>query len=69
MSISRSRDVPFLAAQVDLSDYWDYTDALQQLDRFLNEVYQYKRIHSSLGYLIPAEFEQHEMMELEQERK
>jgi len=43
--------------EVDLSDYRDYTDALQQLGRFLDEVYTYKRIHSSLGYLTPAEFE------------
>lgn len=44
--------------KVDLSDYQDYTDALQQLDRFLDEVYQHKRIHSSLSYPTPAEFEQ-----------
>lgn len=43
--------------EVDLSDYTDYTDALQQLGRFLDQVYEYKRIHSSLGYLTPAEFE------------
>ena len=43
--------------EVDLSDYQDYTDALRQLGRFLDEVYEYKRIHSSLGYLTPAEFE------------
>ena len=44
--------------EVDLSDYQDYTDALQQLGRFLGKVYQHKRIHSSRGYLTPAEFEQ-----------
>lgn len=43
--------------EVDLSDYEDYADALQQLGRFLDEVYAHKRIHSSLGYLTPAEFE------------
>jgi putative transposase len=43
--------------EVDLSDYEDYTDALRQLGRFLDEVYMHKRIHSSLGYLTPAEFE------------
>ena len=43
--------------EVDLSDYQDYTDALRQLGRFLGEVYDYKRIHSSLGYLTPVEFE------------
>lgn len=44
----------------DLSEYNDYNDAYQQIGRFLDEVYQHKRIHSSLGYLgylTPAEFE------------
>ena len=44
--------------EVDLSDYEDYTDAVCQLGRFLNDVYVHKRIHSSLGYLTPAEFEE-----------
>jgi putative transposase len=44
--------------EVDLSEYEDYTDAVRQLGRFLDEVYMHKRIHSSLGYLTPAEFEQ-----------
>ena len=43
--------------EVDLSDYQNYTDAYKQIGRFLNDVYMYKRIHSSLGYLTPAEFE------------
>jgi len=45
------------APEVDLSDYEDYNDALRQPGRFLDEVYMHKRIHSSLGYLTPAEFE------------
>lgn len=44
--------------EVDLSEYEDYPDAVRQLGRFLDEVYMHKRIHSSLGYLTPAEFEQ-----------
>jgi putative transposase len=44
--------------EVDFSEYEDYTDAVRQLGRFLDEVYMHKRIHSSLGYLTPAEFEQ-----------
>lgn len=43
---------------VDLSDYEDYTDVLCQLGRFLNDLYMHKRIHSSLGCLTPAEFEE-----------
>jgi transposase InsO family protein len=44
--------------EVDLSAYDDYTDAVCQLGRFLNDVYMHKRIHSSLGYLRPVEFEE-----------
>jgi len=44
--------------EVDLSEYIDYNDAYRQLGRFLDEVYMHKRIHSSLGYLTPAEFEE-----------
>jgi putative transposase len=43
--------------EVDLSEYLDYHDAYQQIGRFLDDVYMHKRIHSSLGYLTPAEFE------------
>jgi putative transposase len=43
--------------EVDLSDYQDFTDAYQQIGRFIDDVYLTKRIHSSLGYLTPAEFE------------
>jgi transposase InsO family protein len=45
--------------EVDLSEYIDFTDALRQIGRFLEAVYNRKRIHSSLGYLTPEEFEQH----------
>jgi transposase InsO family protein len=43
--------------EVDLSEYLDYHDAYRQVGRFLDHVYIHKRIHSSLGYLTPAEFE------------
>jgi putative transposase len=43
--------------EVDLSEYHDYADACRQLGRFLDAVYNRKRIHSALGYLTPAEFE------------
>jgi putative transposase len=44
--------------EVVLSEYRDYDDAYRQIERFLDDVYMHKRIHSSLGYLTPAEFEQ-----------
>lgn len=44
--------------EIDLSEYRDFADAYGQLGRFLDAVYNRKRIHSSLGYLTPAEFEQ-----------
>ncbi|MCJ7736070.1 MAG: hypothetical protein MUQ10_01975 [Anaerolineae bacterium] len=43
----------------ELSNDEDYHDALRQLGRFLEEVCMHKRLHSSLGYLPPAEFEEH----------
>lgn len=43
--------------EVDLSEYRDLADANQQIGVFIQDVYMNKRIHSSLGYLTPAEFE------------
>ena len=44
--------------EVDLSEYEDLADARRNLGRFLDDVYNTKRIHSALGYLTPAEFQQ-----------
>ncbi len=44
--------------EVDLSKYHDFADAQRQIRRFLDAVYNSKRIHSALGYLTPLEFEQ-----------
>lgn len=43
--------------EVDLSEYQDISDARQQIGDFIEDVYNQKRIHSSLGYLTPSEFE------------
>lgn len=43
--------------EVYLNEYRDYEDALAQIGHFIDDVYLTKRIHSSLGYLTPAEYE------------
>jgi len=43
--------------EVYLADYQDFADARRQMTRFLDDVYNVKRIHSALGYLTPREFE------------
>jgi transposase InsO family protein len=43
--------------EVDLSEYRNFTEAYQRIERFLEDVYMKKRIHSSLGYLTPSEYE------------
>src|SRR5437763_16784628 len=43
--------------EVYLKEYDSFTDAEQNLADFIEKVYNQKRLHSSLGYLPPAEFE------------
>jgi len=43
--------------EVDLSDYRDFADAHTQIGRFIEDVYNQKRIHSALDYFSPSEFE------------
>jgi transposase InsO family protein len=43
--------------EVYLHEYLDFEDAYHHIARFLNDVYTFKRVHSALGYLPPAEFE------------
>jgi transposase InsO family protein len=43
--------------EVYLTEYRDYEEALAQIGRFIDDVYLTKRIHSSLGYVTPAEYE------------
>jgi transposase InsO family protein len=43
--------------EVYLNEYQDLADARLHLGRFIDDVYQTKRIHSALGYLTPSEFE------------
>jgi transposase InsO family protein len=43
--------------EVDLSEYRNFAEAYEQIEQFLEDVYMKKRIHSSLGYLTPDEYE------------
>jgi transposase InsO family protein len=43
--------------EVYLKEYQSFADAEANLGQFLEDVYNAKRLHSSLGYLPPAEFE------------
>ncbi len=42
--------------EVALNEYQDLTSAKLRIGRSIDDVYCAKRIHSSLGYLTPAEF-------------
>ena len=53
--------------EVALNDYADFADAQQRIGQFLNDVYNTKRVHSSLGYKTPAEYEA--LMHVEPEDK
>ena len=39
------------------NEYWDLAEARASIPRFLEKIYNQKRLHSALGYLPPAEFE------------
>jgi putative transposase len=43
--------------EVYLQKYRDQEEAYESIAHFIDEVYNYKRLHSALGYLSPAAFE------------
>ena len=44
--------------EVYRTEYRDFTDAYVSIGEFIERVYNQKRLHSALGYVPPAEFEQ-----------
>lgn len=43
--------------EIYLRDYATLQDVIERLPHFLEEIYNRKRLHSSLGYLPPEEYE------------
>jgi len=47
----------FKSEEIRVRDYLDHADARRLIARFLDHTYNERRLHSSLGYRPPAEFE------------
>jgi transposase InsO family protein len=48
--------------EVYRTEYLDFADARRCIGKFIDSVYNKKRLHSALGYLPPAEFEQQQLL-------
>jgi putative transposase len=44
--------------EVYMGNYETYLDVVENIPKFIDEVYNKKRLHSSIGYLPPEEFEE-----------
>lgn len=47
----------FKDEEIRIRDYLDHADARRSIARYLDHTYNHRRLHSSLGYRPPAEFE------------
>ncbi|MBD2054612.1 transposase [Oculatella sp. FACHB-28] len=43
--------------EVDFLEYRNFTESYEQIEQFFGNVYMKKRVHSSLNYLIPDEYD------------
>ena len=50
--------------EVYRTEYLDFADARRRIGKFIESVYNQKRLHSALGYLPPAEFEQQLLLQM-----
>lgn len=44
--------------EVHMNEYLTFQDVEENIEKFIEEVYNKKRLHSAIGYMPPAEFEQ-----------
>jgi transposase InsO family protein len=51
--------------EVYLCEYETLEDVLERIPHFIEEVYNRKRLHSSLGYIPPNEFEEALLMQMQ----
>lgn len=57
-AFAESFNKTFKYEEVYLSEYESFEDALENIEHFIEEVYNKKRLHSSIGYKAPDKFEQ-----------
>jgi transposase InsO family protein len=50
--------------EVYMTEYESFEDAYNNIEQFLEEVYNKKRLHSGIGYMPPAEFEKQALKEV-----